>query len=279
MIEATFRAMGTTVSVFSTTGNPSGVRAEFERYEQRFSRFLPESELSLVNASPSPRVHLSSTMADIMRDAAVLRDRTDGMVDVGVGSAVVDWGYSTTLSDVRDLTVAPHPVHRPHWSMDGNVLHRSPGTMIDLGGIGKGWTCDRVVESGLATVVSAGGDLRSQDPSLVVDIVDDFGAVAAEVLVGVGALATSSITKRRWNVAGRRAHHVIDPGTMAPAVTPITSATVVARTAAEAEAGAKAVLLKGVDGLAWADTQSWITQAVAIWHDGNVYGTALARAS
>lgn len=279
MIETTFRAMGTTVSVFSEIGGASGARSVFSRYEERFSRFLPDSELSVVNASLSPRVRLSATMANIMRDAAVLRDRTEGLVDVGIGRAVVDWGYSTTLSDVTDLTEAPQPVQHPHWSMDGNVLHRSPGTMIDLGGIGKGWACDRVVESGLATVVSAGGDLRSDDPSLVVDVIDDHGAVAAEVFVGVGSLATSSTTKRRWNVAGRKAHHLIDPSTMAPAVTPITSATVVAPTAVEAEAGAKAVLLKGVHGLAWADAQPWITQAVAIWHDGNVYGTTLARAS
>ena len=66
---------------------------------------------------------------------------------------------------------------------------------------------------------------------------------------------------------------------MAPASTPVVSATVVADTAVEAEAGAKAVVLMGVNGLAWADQQDWIRQAAVIWHDGTVYGTHVRRAS
>ena len=47
-------------------------------------------------------------------------------------------------------------------------------------------------------------------------------------------LATSSVTRRRWQIAGEPAHHLIDPRTSAPAVTPVACATVVARTAVEA---------------------------------------------
>jgi thiamine biosynthesis lipoprotein ApbE len=43
----------------------------------------------------------------------------------------------------------------------GEYLVRSSGTLIDLGGIGKGWAADQAVEMGLALVVSAGGDIRS----------------------------------------------------------------------------------------------------------------------
>jgi len=279
MIETTFRAMGTTISLHGDASNIARAGSAFDRYERRFSRFLPDSELSRMNASRAETVRLSPTMAEIMTIAADLRNRTDGLVDVGVGGAVVDWGYAGTFADICDLDQAPEHALRQPWNLEATMLHRSPGTMIDLGGIAKGWACDRVVESGLAAVASAGGDLRSKDPSLVVDVVDGDGDIAAEVFVGVGALATSSITKRRWKVAGSAAHHVIDPRTMAPATTPIASATVVARTAAEAEAGAKAVLLKGVGGLAWADSQPWISRAIAVWHDGNVYGTTIARAS
>jgi thiamine biosynthesis lipoprotein ApbE len=58
---------------------------------------------------------------------------------------------------------------------------------------------------------------------------------------------------------------------MRPADSPVVSASVVASTAVEAEAGAKAVLFHGVDGLAWADRQPWIRRAIVIWHDGCVY--------
>lgn len=69
------------------------------------------------------------------------------------------------------------------------------------------------------------------------------------------------------------AHHIIDPRRMEPAVSPIFSATVSARTAVAAEAGAKAVLLHGETGLVWAQEQDWITAALVVWHDGNVFAT------
>jgi thiamine biosynthesis lipoprotein len=279
MTAATFRAMGTTISVHTTNSDSDPARRTFAEYEGRFSRFLPDSEISRINNSGSTRVEVSEDLHQLLTVAAELRDRTGRLIDVGVGAAVTAWGYDTTFTDVQDLANRPHIASPAVWYLDGGTLHRSPDTSLDVGGIAKGWTCDRIVEAGMATVVSAGGDMRSADPTLVADIVDHDGTIAAEVFVGVGALATSSTATRSWRVAGVPAHHVIDPRTMAPAHTPARSASVVAETAAEAEAGAKAVLLHGVDGLAWADTQPWIRQAVVIWHDGNTFGTTMRRAS
>jgi hypothetical protein len=48
---------------------------------------------------------------------------------------------------------------------------------------------------------------------------------------------------------------------------------VVARSAVDAETGAKSVLLNGEDGLAWAASVDWIGLAIVVWHDGSVYAT------
>ena len=126
-------------------------------------------------------------------------------------------------------------------------------------------------------MVSAGGDVRSADERTRVEVLGIGGEVAARLHLGVGALATSSTLRRRWQAGGRAAHHLIDPRTMAPAVSPVVSATAMAETAAEAEAGAKAVLLLGEDGLAWADRQPWLRGALAVWHDGSVFATTGIR--
>ena len=60
---------------------------------------------------------------------------------------------------------------------------------------------------------------------------------------------------------------------MRPTSSPVLSATAITATAVEAEAAAKTILLRGADGLAWADRQSWINAALAVWNDGTVYGT------
>lgn len=272
---STWSGMGTQIEVHTSNGWLRDLcRQRFWDAEQRFSRFIAESELSMINRSSQESVTVSHEMSRILAAAMELRDRTDGLVDPGVGGSVVDWGYDRTYSS--DFALDSPPEHRPigSWTIDDMAVTVGADTQLDLGGIAKGWTCDRVVESGCATVASAGGDLRSVDPSLVVTVDDAGGRGVAEIPVGVGALATSSTTRRRWTVGGAPAHHIIDPRTMAPATTPAVSASVTAATAAEAEAGAKAVLLLGVDGLAWAARQPWIRTAIVIWWDGTVYSTS-----
>ncbi len=275
-----FRAMGTTIEIHSDlTVEVIEATLMFESFEQRFSRFRADSELNDINASDGHPIEVSEEMADLLRRASHLRELTGGLVDVGVGAAVRDWGYDDTFGRIQGLSRRPATSPAPAWMIDDGVVRLEPGTRLDLGGLAKGWSCDRVIEAGIGTMVSAGGDLRSVDPTLVVEVLDHRDDVAVEVEVGVGAYATSSRVKRTWLVDGRRVHHLIDPRTMAPATSPVLSASVLAATAVEAEAGAKAVLLRGEDGLAWADAQPWIRHALVVWHDGNVFGTSLRRAS
>jgi thiamine biosynthesis lipoprotein len=196
-----------------------------------------------------------------------------GLVDIGVGSSVNIWGYDRSFESIADLAHAPRPLSPAAWRLEGQLLHRTREVRLDLGGIAKGWASDRAVEDGMAAVVSAGGDLRSVDPDTTASVVDPAGEVAARVHVGVGALATSSTGRRRWRVGETEVSHLIDPRTMKPVDTPVISATVLADTAVDAETGAKAVLLLGANGLAWAAEQTWISAALVIWHDGSVFAT------
>lgn len=266
-----FRAMGT--QVVAIGAEVAGVAGGFAGAESVFSRFDPDSELSLLNDSPRPEVRVSETLAACLIAAAELRTKTGGLVDPAVGNAVVGWGYDRSIETVRDRTRPAGRTDLGAWSICGDVVRRRPGTRLDLGGIAKGWTADRVVEKGQADVVSAGGDVRSNRRETVVTVADPWGLAAAKVVLGIGGLATSSSTRRQWKVGGAPAHHIVDPRRMAPAVSPVLSATATAETAVQAEAGAKAVLLHGQHGLAWAEQQDWIQAALVIWHDGSVYAT------
>lgn len=275
MIHGSFPGMGTTIEVWSERNELLEVSVEwFTHFERVCSRFLPDSELSRVNAARERRVALSPLMASAIGAADRARTITAGLVDAGLGGALTAWGYDTSFVDVAGLD-RPPPANRTDrgWRLDGGVLDRDLGVQIDLGGVGKGWACDVAVESGWAKVASAGGDIRSADPETRVPVVDPWGTTVAGVALGVGALATSSVTRRRWRVGSGEAHHLIDPRTGAPAETPVLSATVVAETAVEAEAGAKAVLMLGADGLQWAERQGWIESALVVWHDGSVFAT------
>ena len=150
-----FAAMGTDVEAWGTGDTGQQVVDWFERVESVASRFRPDSELSLINRNPiSASTPLSPILADLVRAGDRARQLTDGLVDIGVGGAVKAWGYDRTFTSVSDLSEVPHPVASGDWEIRSRVLTRSPGTQIDLGGVAKGWACDRAVETGLATVVS-----------------------------------------------------------------------------------------------------------------------------
>jgi thiamine biosynthesis lipoprotein len=270
-----FDAMGTWVEVRTEIGDGhEATRRLFADVESRCTRFDSASELSRLNAAPPGLVHVSPDLAAVLRVAERLRLLTGGLVDAGIGSRVIEWGYDRTFSDLGDGIPVPDQIDvAPQWTVDGQTVVRGEGVRLDLGGVAKGWTADRAVEAGYARVVSAGGDIRSDDPATVVVVVDPWGGAAAHLALGVGGLATSSVGRRRWSTDLGGAHHIIDPRTGDPADTPVVSATVVADTAAEAEAAAKTVLILGTRGLVWAADQSWVRAAVAVWHDGNVFAT------
>lgn len=274
MKRSTFSAMGTSVVAIAPSVRAiAATRTLFEEAELAFSRFISDSELCLVNGDPRTEVPVSPILAAVLAAAADARRLSDGLVDVGIGSAIQDWGYDRTFADLEAVSAAPTRARRGTWSVQGSTLRRAPETTIDLGGVAKGWTCDLAVDRGIASIVSAGGDVRSSDPEAAVEVIDPWGTLAAVIRLGIGALATSSVTRRRWRVGEGDANHLIDPRTMSPTTSPILSATAITATAADAETAAKTVLLMGADGLAWADRQSWIRGALVVWHDGSIYGT------
>jgi thiamine biosynthesis lipoprotein len=83
-----------------------------------------------------------------------------------------------------------------------------------------------------------------------------------------GAVATSSTIIRRWQRGGIDLHHLIDPWTGLPAVTPWRTVTVVAATCVDANAAATAAVVRGDGGLAWLESTGLAARLVA--NDGSV---------
>jgi thiamine biosynthesis lipoprotein len=275
MISETFAAMGTTFVVHADRPRDiTTTRKQVDAYEHRFSRFIADSELSQLNRHPGKWQWVSADMGSVLAQASEGRRASDGLFDIGVGGAVNAWGYDRTFRLIPDrVTVAAAAMQRVTWDYFDGQLRIGQGTTLDLGGIVKGWACDQVVGDGLATMLSAGGDIRSAVATTRVELLDDKGEAYADVALGVGALATSSIAKRTWKTTRGKAHHLIDPHEGRPAVSPVVQSTVVADDTVVAEVAAKTVIIKGVNGLAWADGQPSIRQAVVLWHDGSVYAT------
>jgi thiamine biosynthesis lipoprotein len=189
---------------------------------------------------------------------------TSGRFDPTVLRALVAAGYDRSFEGVGPTASTPAESAGPPPGCAGVVLDPvvravtlPRSVTLDLGGIGKGFAAD-VVSNELITAgavgacVNLGGDLRVRgtppaDGAWIVEIEREPGTAkrGAARWFGLteGAVATTSSRRRVWQRAGTRMHHVIDPRTGTPVVSPPMSATVVAAEAWRAEVLAKAVFI------------------------------------
>lgn len=247
---------------------------------RRLSRFLPDSELSRLNADPRETVPVSPLMADFLGAARRAGEHSDGLVDATLLPALRDAGYGASLPDrdpglLRPAGVAGHPAapdsaarwRHIHVDEAAGTVTRPPGLEIDGGGVAKGWAADRaaaILGPAPTLAVGCAGDIRiggSAGAERRIAVTDPFdGARIAEPTLAAGGVATSGTGKRRWrNRDGTVGHHLIDPASGRPCDTGVVQATALAPTAADAEVRAKAAVLSGPDGAAgWLPDGGWI---------------------
>jgi thiamine biosynthesis lipoprotein len=242
-------------------------RRRLESWHERFSRFLPASELSRLNHDPRERVPVSRMMAALGQVTRTAGSMTAGLIDATMIEEVERAGYTGDLGRPVPLAVALElaPPRRPaagsqapRWrrlevDVARATITRPPGVKLDSGGLAKGLFAD-VLGGTFAGhgsfAVNCAGDLSIGGRAGVirpVNVESPFdGSTLHTFEVKRGGVATSGIGRRSWlDRDGRPAHHLLDPSTGLPAFTGIVQVTALAPSALVAEIRAKAALLSG----------------------------------
>jgi thiamine biosynthesis lipoprotein len=247
-----FVAMGCTVEVGGATADElAAVELLFRGRDRQFSRFREGSELNRVNRAPTDVVVTSAGFAEMLARGLRAAEQTEGLVDPTLGEAIVSAGYDRDFDELEPREEPARPGATGRWrsiQVAGRLLSRPVGLRLDLNGVVKGQTVDDALALiGAEGFVSAGGDYAGRGSRAVA--LPQGGAVQ----VTQGALATSGRSTRRWLRAGVWQHHLIDPRTGSPAVTPWDEVTVSAATCLQADIAAKAAFVLGDDGPEWLD--------------------------
>jgi len=283
----TFPALGTTATVCVTEAAAlDSARAEVERelaaIDRACSRFRGDSELAHVNAANGRKVQVSELLAEALAVALAAAAATDGLVDPTLGASLRSLGYDRTFTlvrrrDGRRFEARVRPV--AGWStVELDPAERAvrvpPGTELDLGATAKALASDRAAgtaarATGSGVLVSLGGDVAvagaAPDGGWPVGVADDHaGAPATVVLVSSGGVATSSTTVRRWRSVDAELHHVLDPRTGAPAVTPWRTATVAAASCVDANVASTAAIVSGDAAPEWLAERGLAARLVAL---------------
>jgi thiamine biosynthesis lipoprotein len=249
--EARFDALGSSCHLLGidlAPGQLSWAQAWVASMHRRFSRFLPESELSTFNASAGAWVEVSGELEGMLRAALAGYEQSGGLVHAGVLASMLAIGYTRPLAEGPTPAGAPAEAPRPLPEMleiEPGRARLRPGTGLDLGGLAKGWMADRLsTRLGGRCLVNLGGDLhaRGEGPD---GHGWPVGVGGATLILRDQGAATSGTWRRRWGEEGAGLHHLIDPRSGRPAESDLREVSVVAASATVAEVYVKAALLMG----------------------------------
>jgi FAD:protein FMN transferase len=151
------------------------------------------------------RVHTFENDYSRFKPTSILSKLNKDLESAGYGQKI----YGTKLSHdlVRDLKISR-----------GKITVQKDMS-IDLGGLGKGWLIDKLVEllkreSHHEFLINGGGDIfvSSVDKQeCYIEHPKDNKQVIGSVLICNRGFASSAAQKRVWQVNGKNHHHIIDP--------------------------------------------------------------------
>lgn len=253
-----FHALGTQCEITYSTSSDK-VATDFrnhaltwiDRFEKRYSRYLPDSLISLINRSAgiSP-VEINSEDYRLFNLCNTLHFLTNGLFDPTSLPLSNIWDFKAEIPSVPSDLKIKNALEKVGWKkvviQENSVFLTQPGMGLDFGGFGKEYAVDRIIELAKSfgitnAMVNLGGDIRTigspqnsdswrigiEDPNLP-------GQARFCLLANNLAIATSGNYQRFFEVNGMRYGHLLDHRTGYPTTSSYLSASVTANTCLEA---------------------------------------------
>lgn len=263
--------MGTQVRVVFYARTPDqadqGRRAAFavmKEVDDLMSDYKPDSDLSRLSAAAGRGPQkISRALYDVLESSLRTAALSDGTFDITVGPLVRLWRRSRKelrLPSPEDVAKARALVDHRKLRLDpaaGTAELLVPGMILDLGGIAKGYACDRAIAALKAlgiesALVDAGGGMSLSapppgKPGWRIGMLGDSSRILQLSDCGV---STSGDIEQFVEIDGVRYSHIIDPAT-GLGLTNRAMATVVARDGLTSDALDTPVCILGAErGLA-----------------------------
>ncbi len=238
--------------------------------EDKYSAFLSNSVV--FQANKNGRIDVLDTETEkLLAEALKVSEETGGAFDITVYPLMRLWGFYSEEYRMPDRTKIRDVLQRVGYSnviLSSNEAVLSNGVQLDLGGLVKGYTVDRVVglltQKGVASgIVNAGGNLRifglkpDQNPWKIgirhPRVLGEF--YLTNETTNALAISTSGDYEQYFLSGGKRYHHILNPKTGFPVDNGVVSVSVRNASAARADIISTALFVMGVEkGLAYAES-------------------------
>lgn len=297
--EATTFAMDTvmTFTVIHEDGDEIIIDAEQEirRLENLLSVTVESSDISKLNAAAGKEaLDMQIDTQVLLAKGKELGEKTGGAFDIAISPIVKAWGFTEEEHHVPTQAEldALLPVTDPSDVIldAGKAYLQKEGMAVDLGGIAKGYTSDKVSEllkeKGVeSAIVSLGGNVvgigRKPDGEKwevalanPLDANDYCGLISIEDK----AVVTSGGYQRFFEENGRKYHHIIDPATGYPAESGLLSVTIISESGTEADVLSTALFVMGLEDALEYWQKNGGFEAIFITEAGEVIATEGADA-
>lgn len=243
-----------------------------DEVDMQMSNWKPDSTLMQVNAAPvGVWIKVPQRLMYVLNLALEIGRASGGAFDIGVGDAVSAWGFGPSEAAQEQigkaLKVQRQPIHETlKLNRETGMVQKTAPVTLDLNGIAKGYGVDRLTETLQTFGISSGlvgidGEMRAlglrpdgEAWSIAIEAPEYGRRAAHSVLTLQDAAVATSGDYRHWVVVkNRRLSHTMDPRRGAPLIESPASVTVVAKSCAEADAWATALMVLGAqEGLALA---------------------------
>ena len=271
LAQSTNLGMGTVIThkVFGGQTQQALQAAEKEtvRLEGMLSRFIPESEISRINSSAGIRSEkVSSEAYAVLSRAVEFSKCCQGCFDVTIGPLVNLWSilkdtskppYESRIKEILPL------VDYTDLALDHckkAVGLKKAGQSIDLGGIGKGFAADKILEVlkkyGISSAfTNFGGNVATigAKPDGSPWRIGIRHPRQENNLTGVVSVVNKSVVTsgdyQRYFIDsnGKRYHHILDPTTGYPSESGLISVTIVADSSMTADALSTILFTAGME--------------------------------
>lgn len=232
-----FRAMASLCEILIDTADAelalqlaTIAQAETRRIETKFSRYRKNNIVYAINNSHGNAIELDAETSALIDYAQLCYNISDGLFDITSGVLRRAWIFDGSEKIPNQQTVnSILPFigwHQVTWKKPW--LSLPAGMEIDLGGIGKEYAVDKVLQLLMSHtnepfLINFGGDLavtgpqKNQQPWQVgIETPDTTGEAKNILEISAGALATSGDSKRFLLRDGKRYGHIMNPKTGFP---------------------------------------------------------------
>ena len=262
------------------------VKRRVEELEGEFSTTQENSDIFHLNQEKT--TELSADTRYLMQEALALGAETDGALDISIYPVVQSWGFTTGNYRVPSESERESLLKSVDYRLVGleaDTASIEPGMMVDLGGVGKGFTGDEVVktmkEDGVTSALfSLGGNIQTigtkpDGEKWYVGIKDpESDGYLGGVRVQDEAVITSGGYERYFtDDDGTIYWHIMDPSTGAPAHSGLISVTIIGPCGLRCDGLSTALFVMGREKAAahWAAHQDY--EAVLVDESGTIWLT------